>query len=112
MDETTGRYVFAGQRMGWRGGVAYWPLIGPEVVHVHKVGTLTALTVFNDDRDGTDVLADVPWTETDDEIEVAGYVAEAVRRRQTEAGEIVHSSLQEILDQIGEFIAGRPGPRT
>ncbi|MEU4693803.1 hypothetical protein [Actinoplanes sp. NPDC023714] len=102
MDDTTGRYVFAGQQMGWRDEVAYYPLIGPEVVHVHRVGTLTALTVFNDERESTDVLADVPWTQTDDGIEMAGHVEDAVRRR-VEAGEIVHQSLQEILDEAGAF---------
>ena len=104
----TGRFVIAGQRMGWRDEVAYYPLIGPEVIHVRRVGTLTALTVFNDEREGTDVLVDVPWTETDDEIELAGHVEDAVRRR-VEAGEIVHQSLQEILDEIGASGVNRPG---
>ncbi|WP_433831900.1 hypothetical protein ACQP2E_14740 [Actinoplanes sp. CA-015351] len=104
MDDTTDRYLFIGEQMGWRqlpgeDWTAYYPLVGPELIHVHRVGTLTALTVSVDGKHPPDVLADVPWAAGDDRIELAERVAESLRRREA-TGEILDEPLRELLEQI------------
>ncbi|BAL88541.1 hypothetical protein AMIS_33210 [Actinoplanes missouriensis 431] len=117
MDDTTGRYVLTGQRMGWRQRpddpsgnewLAYYPLVGPQLIQVHRVGTMTALSVTIGERQETDVLTDVPWTQTDDEIELAAHVEDVMRRR-VATGEIVDVALRDILDQITRWKAAQAG---